>query len=317
MLRSEKEFRNSRNQEDSQYILILEDFQRDIGVLHRLEAVHDESQKNQANRQYPSERRREEPHEPVAIDQNITDHEHQERDEESRSNINTLEGHPLRHRTPGPAEGNLDQYHETHRPYREDMHHLPGEMESDDRCQPCTAGDSGEKDDMQYREEDSEIALGRHPKLDIRHTFKSALNLSYSGDETDRQKNRHVSSGHGDEVTDSYQDSRGDEQLLVGKAELCQEEHGEPDRHAREPGIKQHEKVLQLESRSASDSFQGTEIDTSGELDTEDLQNIYPRLYAFGHPIPEHRHQERRCRSIGNWRFEIENLSHKRNPLII
>ncbi len=293
MFGAEHDLRNDRDEQDRQDILVFENLQRDIGALDRFEAVHDECEEDEADRQDPSQSRGSQPHQIVAIDQKIGDEEHEEADEQSCPDVYSAEGHALGHGAERAAEGELDEDHQTHRSNREDMHHLPCEMEGEDGSEPCAAGDGGEEDDMQDREEDAEIAGGGHPELDITHTFERALYLRHAGDETDWEKDRHVGGGHGDEIADADEGCGSAEELLVGEAELHPEEQREIDRHACESGVKEHQQVFQHECRGAADGFERAEIDASGELDTEDLEDIDPWADASWHPVMEHGHGER------------------------
>ena len=187
-------------------------------------------------------------------------------------------------------------------------------MKSNHSRQPRAAGDSGQQDNMQNREEDTEIAFGRHPQLDIRHALKSALYLRHAREKTNRQQNSHVRRPHRNKIAYRNYDRRSDKQLLVCEAELHPKQHRKPHRHACQTGIKEHQQFFQLQRRRPAYRFHRAEINPARKLDADHLRNINPRLDAFGHPRPEHRHRERRCRSIGNWRLVIGDLSHKRNP---
>lgn len=167
-------------------------------------------------------------------------------------------------------------------------------MKSNNRRQPRATGDSGQQDNMQNREEDTEIAFRRHPQLDIRHALKRALYLRHARKKTNRQQNSHVRRPHRNKIAYRNYDRRCDEQLLVCEAELHSKQHREPHRHACQTGIEEHQQLFQLQSRRPAYRFHRAEIHAARKLYADDLRNIYPRLDALGHPRPEHRHRERR-----------------------
>ena len=113
-------------------------------------------------------------------------------------------------------------------------------MKSNNRRQPCATGDSGQQDNMQNREEDTEIAFGRHPQLDIRHALKRALYLRHAREKTNRQQNSHVRRPHRNKIAYRNYDRRSYEQLLVREMELHPKQHREPHRHACQTGIEEH-----------------------------------------------------------------------------
>ena len=163
-------------------------------------------------------------------------------------------------------------------------------MKSNHSRQPRATGDSGQQDNMQNREEDTEIAFGRHPQLDIRHALKRALYLRHAREKTTRQQNSHVRRPHRNKIAYRNHDRRSYEQLLVRETELHPKQHREPHRHACQTGIEEHQQLFQPQSRRPAYRFHRAEINPARKLDADHLCNIYPRLDAFGHPLAEHRH---------------------------
>ena len=133
-------------------------------------------------------------------------------------------------------------------------------MKSNHSRQPRATGDSGQQDNMQNREEDTEIAFGRHPQLDIRHALKRALYLRHAREKTTRQQNSHVRRPHRNKIAYRNHDRRSYEQLLVRETELHPKQHREPHRHACQTGIEEHQQLFQPQSRRPAYRFHRAEI---------------------------------------------------------
>ena len=117
----------------------------------------------------------------------------------------------------------------------------------------------------------------------------------------------------GHEVGHGYDHRRGDEQLLVGKAELHAEEHGEVDGHAGKTGIEQHHQVFYHEVGGTLDGLKRTQVHTARELDAERTQHIYPRPDAPWHPVAEHGHIEAHACCLWGRRHWYHNRPWRRN----
>ena len=115
VLRAEQQFRHHGDQQDGHHVFITEDFQRNVRLLHRLEAIEDERQQQGRQCDNPAQARRLEPHQVVSIDEEVADHQHQHAHQQSGGDVDALERHPLRHRAEGFAKGELHEDDEAHR----------------------------------------------------------------------------------------------------------------------------------------------------------------------------------------------------------
>lgn len=300
VLRAEQYLRYHSNQEYGNHIFVSKNFQRDVRLLHRLETVEGERQQDEREGDNPAQAGRLEPHQVVAIDKEVADHQHQHAHQQPGGDVDALERHPLRHRAEGLAKGELHEDDEAHRADGEHVHHLPREVEGNHCRKPRAACDGGEQDDVQHGEEDPEVARRRDPQLDVAHTLEGALYLRDARDEADGQENGHIGGAYRDEIADADYRSRAAEQLLVGEAELHPEKHRKPDRHTRQAGVEQHQQVLDHQVGGAAHRFQRAEIDPAGELDAHHLHEVNPRLDTPRHECPEHGHHEGMTRLFHN-----------------
>ena len=146
---------------------------------------------------------------------------------------------------------------------------------------------------MQHGEEHGKVACRTHPKLDIRHTFKCALYLTHTFDEAYQPKQWKKSDMRRNQIAEQYSGSRSTQQRLVGETELYAEQQRKINGHSCQVCVKAHQKVFPHQGRFAHHLVQRAQIKSTGKLESDSYEYIYPRSYLFRDKIPEHRHRKR------------------------
>lgn len=185
--------------------------------------------------------------------------------------------------------GKYEQYDQL-QPDNQPVHQLPAPYAAEPRREHVLCADGGEDDDVQHGEEHTEVALGRNPELDVRHTLERALNFGYPFYEADKPEQGQAGDVHRQQVGGNDGKSRCREQRLVGEAELRAEEHGKPQRHARQIGVDTHHHVFQHVAAVTDKFRQRTQVAPARQLEAAGYKHVYPRADGFGYPVAEHGH---------------------------
>lgn len=186
------------------------------------------------------------------------------------------------------------EYAEHHavQPDNQPVHQLPLPHGAEPSRKHVRRADGGEDDDVKHGEEHTEVALGRNPKLYVRHALERALYLGYPLYEADEPEQGQAGDVHCQQVGGYDRQAGCREQGLVGEAELRAEEHGEPQRHARQIGMDAHDHVFEHVTVVADDFRQRPQVAAARQLETAGYEHVYPRTDRFGNPVVKHGHSE-------------------------
>ncbi len=127
---------------------------------------------------------------------------------------------------------------------------------------------------VQVWEEHGEVALGRHPQLNVRHTLKGALNLCHTADEAHRPQQRQTGDVGSHDVAHKHHSGRCREQRLVGEAELHAEQYREIERHPAKHAVHAHQNVLAHQCHAANHLVERAEIHSARQLKRESHQYV-------------------------------------------
>ncbi len=85
---------------------------------------------------------------------------------------------------------------------------------------------------MQQREKDTEVALGRHPKLYVAHALKSALQFTKARHQAYKPQKRQTSDISGAKRADNKPKRRAHKQRLISKTKLSTKKKRKINCHA-------------------------------------------------------------------------------------
>jgi len=117
-------------------------------------------------------------------------------------------------------------------------------VECDPRCDEVGKFDAAKNDYVKDWKEYCKISLWSNPKLDVRHTFKRALNFETTCNKAYEPKKRQCGDLRGSHIADCNHKSGGDQESLVCEAELHSKKQREVYGHASKIGIKAHHNVF-------------------------------------------------------------------------
>ena len=229
---------------------------------------------------------------PVGIVEEVGHFEQQHRPEHAAQPVDAEEGELLDDAEVARAGGEYQQV-DQHDAAHEQVHVAPVVVVHQVCGKQVGQLHAAQDDDVQQGEEDGEVALGRHPQLDVRHAFERPLNLADALDEAHCPEQGQVGDVGRGKVAHQHARRGGHEQRLVGETELHAEQQGEVDGHARQVGVEAHLQILAHERRFAHHLVECAHVQAAGELEGEGHEDIDPRLQPARHEAADHRHRER------------------------
>ena len=229
---------------------------------------------------------------PVGIVEEVGHFEQQHRPEHAAQPVDAEEGELLDDAEVARAGGEYQQV-DQHDAAHEQVHVAPVVVVHQVCGKQVGQLHAAQDDDVQQGEEDGEVALGRHPQLDVRHALERPLYLADALDEAHRpEQGQEGDVGRG-KVAHQHARRGGHEQRLVGETELHAEQQGEVDGHARQVGVQTHQQVFAHEGGFADHLVERAQVQAAGELEGEGEEDVNPRLQPARHEAAEHRHRER------------------------
>ena len=293
MLAREERLHHSDEQYHGHHIVIGPHGWFDVGLGMVHHALQTYGERDEHSARDKSEVGRVPPVEPVAIVEQPSHLQPQHTPQQRTHPVDALERNDLRHGMEGACQQSLHKQHDEHERHDEPVHVGPVHVEGKPCGKIASHLNGAEQNDVQYREEYAEVALGCHPQLYGGHTLECALYLGHTAQHAQHPQQRQRHTECSQQIAHHNHGGRRHEQQLVAEAELHAEEYGEVERHTDERGVQTHLHVLAHYTPLAHYIVHGTQIHAVRQLEAERQNDVYPRPYPLGHKVVIHGHGER------------------------